>query len=250
MVAKKTKKPVTKKVTKKKVVKKKDTDLVVVTEKAIMEPEKDGNKYTLQTSFVKEKQILKILQRTPAEHIYSRPAKGGGTWSYVTGTYIKKVLNYVFGWLWDFEIIEHGEKGNQVWVLGRLTVKDGKGLTITKTQFGRADIKCKRGTKEPLDFGNDLKAASTDALKKCASEFGIASDIYGKNEFKDIKKTVKKDDQKEITFENAKGLIEKETDEGALFAFLEQVKKSKKYTAEQKKEINRLVSGRVDQLNT
>lgn len=37
-----------------------------------------------------------------------------------------------------------------------------------------------------LDFGNDLKAASTDALKKCASLLGIASDVYGKSEYKDI----------------------------------------------------------------
>ena len=35
-------------------------------------------------------------------------------------------------------------------------------------------------------MGNDLKAATTDALKKCASELGIASDIYAPNEFKAI----------------------------------------------------------------
>ena len=40
-----------------------------------------------------------------------------------------------------------------------------------------------------LDYGNDLKAATTDALKKCASELGIASDIYGANEFKEIAET-------------------------------------------------------------
>ena len=39
---------------------------------------------------------------------------------------------------------------------------------------------------QPLDLGNDLKAATTDALKKCASELGIASDIYAPNEFKAI----------------------------------------------------------------
>ena len=37
-----------------------------------------------------------------------------------------------------------------------------------------------------MDLGNDLKAATTDALKKCASELGIASDIYAPNEFKSI----------------------------------------------------------------
>jgi len=34
-----------------------------------------------------------------------------------------------------------------------------------------------------VDFGNDMKAAATDALKKCASELGIASDVYGTAEY-------------------------------------------------------------------
>jgi hypothetical protein len=53
-------------------------------------------------------------------------------------------------------------------------------------QFGRVDIKFKRGTKFPLDIGNDLKAATTDALKKCAAELGIAADIYNAREFREI----------------------------------------------------------------
>jgi len=134
-----------------------------------------------------QQQLLFILQKTPKEHIYTRPAKGGGEWEYVTGVYVKKVLNYCFGWRWDFEIKEHGREGNLVWVLGRLTIKNQKNEPIiVKEQFGRADIKFKKGTKTPLDYGNDLKAAATDALKKCASELGIASDVYGKNEFREI----------------------------------------------------------------
>lgn len=58
---------------------------------------------------------------------------------------------------------------------------------VVKEQFGRADIKFKRDSKDMVDYGNDLKAATTDALKKCAAELGIASDVYGKNEFKEIK---------------------------------------------------------------
>jgi hypothetical protein len=44
----------------------------------------------------------------------------------------------------------------------------------------------KRGTQDPLNLGNDYKAAATDALKKCAADIGIASDIYGKDEFREI----------------------------------------------------------------
>lgn len=137
-------------------------------------------------------QLLKILQKTPKEHIYTRPGKGGGNWEYVTGTYVKKILNYVFGWNWDFEILNESVQANQVIVKGKLTVRDKKNNPIIKEQYGRADVKVKKGTKIPLDLGNDYKAATTDALKKCASELGIASDIYGKNEFKEVQLVDKK----------------------------------------------------------
>jgi hypothetical protein len=107
----------------------------------------------------------------------------------VTGVYVKKALNYVFGWMWDFNIVDKGREGDLVWVQGRLTIKNKSGKEmIVKEQFGRADIKFLRGTKTPVDYGNDLKAAATDALKKCASELGIASDVYGKQEFQEIQK--------------------------------------------------------------
>lgn len=142
----------------------------------------------LVPSFLKSQQLLHILQRTPREHVYKRKGKGGQEFEYVTGTYMKKVLNYAFGWMWDFKVLEHGQEKNLIWVLGELTVKDMKGHSITKTQFGRSDVKFYRDkTKGTVDFGNDLKAATTDALKKCAAELGIASDVYGKEEFKDIK---------------------------------------------------------------
>jgi hypothetical protein len=142
---------------------------------------------SLAQSPINSKQILHIMQKTPKDHVYSRPAKGGGNWDYVTGVYVKKVLNYAFGWQWDFEVKDHGREGSLVWVLGRLTCRLSGDQHIIKEQFGRADIKTKRGSSELLDFGNDLKAATTDALKKCASELGIASDIYGKEEFNEIK---------------------------------------------------------------
>ena len=157
--------------------------VVAPTVDELAQPMMDGKQLALPKTWVSEKQIMRMVQRTPSEHVYTRLAKGGGTWSYVTGAYVEKVLNFVFGFMWDFEIIEHGIEGGQVWVKGKLTVKDPAGHEITKMQFGRADIKMKK-TGGMLDFGNDLKGASTDALKKCASLLGIASDIYGKTEYK------------------------------------------------------------------
>lgn len=139
-------------------------------------------------------QLNYLFAATPKKHVYKRAAKGGGQWQYVTGVYVKKVLNMLFGWNWSFSVLEHkfDLEVKQAYVLGRLTVK-ANGQEIIKEQFGRVDIKFKRtpdeetGRRMPLDLGNDLKAAATDALKKCASELGIASDVYAPNEFKAIK---------------------------------------------------------------
>lgn len=157
---------------------------------ALAIPEVNGRKLSLVPTIFQSQQVLHMLQRTPKEHVYQRPGKGGGTWNFVTGAYVKKSLNYIFGWLWNFEVVDKGREGDQVWVQGRLTILNPQTFApmIIKEHFGRADMKFKKGTKDPLDYGNDLKAAATDALKKCASEFGIASDIYAGNEFKEIKK--------------------------------------------------------------
>lgn len=148
------------------------------------------SKYFIPKTWISEKQVLQILQRTPKEHIYQRKGKAGQTWDYVTGNYVEKVLNYVFGWNWDFEIVKQeliGDKGKQqVITLGKLVVKDDQGHEITKSQNGRKDVAYKKDTTEYLDLGNDYKASATDCLKKCASLLGIASDLYGKQEFREI----------------------------------------------------------------
>jgi hypothetical protein len=157
-----------------------------------------------------EKQLERLLQKTPKQYVKERPAKGGGKWEYVTGGYIRKVLNLMFGWDWDFEIISEMIQGKEAIVKGRLTCRSN-GKTITKMQYGNKDIVFKtekvfnsdgtpkmiekygkqvqetKPTDEPLSLGNDLKAAATDCLKKCAAEIGIAADIYNKEDFREIK---------------------------------------------------------------
>jgi len=159
-----------------------------------LEPIKEGGKFMIPKTWVSERQAIQILQKTPPQYVMSRPAKGGGSWDYVPGWYIQKVLNFTFGWNWDYEVVQEPtvseiiqlieNKIDQLWVTGKLTVKDDKGHSIVKTQTGRADIKFRKGTRTALDIGNDLKSAHTDALKKCASQLGIASDIYGRHELK------------------------------------------------------------------
>lgn len=130
-------------------------------------------------------QLALLLKNTPAKYVKKRPAKGGGTWDYVTGGYVRKCLNLMFGWDWSFEIIDEKILHGEAIVKGRLTC-NSNGKTIVKMQFGNKDIMFKKGTEIPLSIGNDLKAAATDALKKCAAEIGIAADIYNKEDFTPI----------------------------------------------------------------
>ena len=148
------------------------------------------------------------MGRTPPEQLKTRPAKGGGSWTYVNGAYCVKMLNLVFGMNWSFKVVKHEFDINvgQCFVLGELTCVL-KGQTITKQQFGRQEIKFltepkfddqgnpvmnrwgkqeRIKTNQPMDIGNDLKGATTDALKKCATLFGFFSDVYYADDFKDI----------------------------------------------------------------
>lgn len=133
-------------------------------------------------------QIQKFFSETPKDKIRSRPAKGGGKWDYVAGSYVTQVLNSLFGFDWNFTITTSMDEAlktaatGTVVVQGRLEVRVGDRY-IVKEQYGRKDVAYKKDTKVPLDFGNDMKAAATDAKKKCASELGLFADVYSKEDF-------------------------------------------------------------------
>ena len=143
------------------------------------------------------KQMGHLLKKTPAKYVKERPAKGGGKWKYVTGGYVKKCLNLMFGWDWDFEIVHQEVVFKQVIVKGRLTCRTN-GKTIVKMQYGNKDIMYKKGTEDTLDIGNEFKAAATDCLKKCSAEIGIAADIYNPEEFREIQVGDKSDSKPEL----------------------------------------------------
>ena len=126
-------------------------------------------------------QISKIQQPTPIDQLEEKDM-GYGVLTYVSIGYIIDVLNDIFNFDWSFEVTDQQVGNVNVYVRGKLTVGD-----ISKEQYGGSAIKF---TKEiykdgilvkpskVMDIGNDLKSASSDALKKCASLFGIASDVY------------------------------------------------------------------------
>jgi len=169
--------------------------------KEIKRLELDITQVTRTKSLFNENQIQKIWNSTPARYKYTRPAKGGGNWTYIKASYVRKVLDSVFGFNWSFaidtslaEAYEVAKFTKACVVKGTLTGRvksDGQWVEISKTQFGRSEVKFLRdvdefGQKMPLDFGNDMKAATSDCLKKCASLFGIGADVYEPTEFMEI----------------------------------------------------------------
>lgn len=176
----------------------------------------DENDLSLVTgNSLNAQQLDLILKRTPEQYVKKRPAKGGGQWEYVTGGYVKKCLNLMFGWDWDFEIISEQFQFGEAIVKGRLSCRSN-GKMIVKMQYGNKDIIYRKQSAEeitskaeriPLSIGNDLKAAATDCLKKCAAEIGIAADIYNKEDFREVRV-----DTSEVTIEDLKGLLELKKD--------------------------------------
>jgi hypothetical protein len=104
-----------------------------------------------------------------------RDVRGGVELTYITGEQVTSRLNEVLGVEnWSFRVLRHDidKEADEVWVLGELTATID-GVTIVKQQFGSQKLKRSRSTGTALDLGFDLKGASTDAMKKCASLLGI-----------------------------------------------------------------------------
>ena len=170
------------------------TALVPITPKDL-DPVKEGRKMMIPKTWVSERQASFIVQKTPKQFIKTRAGRGGQTYSYIPGHYFKRALKFGFGWNWDFfiddqEAVGLGESWGQVITRGHLVVKDDEGHTISKSDNGKADIKYLKGTKTPMDLGNDFKASATDCLKRCAVQLGIGSDVYGADEMKSAGYTV------------------------------------------------------------
>lgn len=101
--------------------------------------------------------------------------RGGIQVTFISGEQVVSRLNEVLGVAgWSFRVLRqevHAE-ADEVWALGELMADIG-GKTVARQQFGSQKIKRSRTTGVPLDLGFDLKGATTDALKKCASWLGV-----------------------------------------------------------------------------
>ncbi len=138
----------------------------------------------LTVAGLNEAQAMILSQRTPVDAIRYRVGRGNGQQlAYVSHAWVTRVLNEAFGfrWSWDVTdtvIVPDLTNPAEVIVRGRLTVTTPDGGTVVKEQFGSTDVKrYKNGG--VISLGDDLKAASSDALKKAASLLGVALDLYG-----------------------------------------------------------------------
>jgi ribosome-binding protein aMBF1 (putative translation factor) len=108
-----------------------------------------------------------------AAQIRRRQGHHGKEVAYVDVAAVITRLNEAFEHEWTFEVTSHEIQENEVIVVGRLTAGG-----ITKMHFGGSSITLDREGRI-VSMADDLKAAASDALKKCASLLGVALEMYG-----------------------------------------------------------------------
>src|SRR5216117_711227 len=115
-----------------------------------------------------------ILERPFApEQIKRRHGTNGDVLDYIEGCTVIQRLNECFDAEWIFEIHEHRVYDDEVVVLGKLTAQG-----VSKSQFGKSRITKSKKDNSIISLGDDLKAAATDCLKKCATLFGVGLHLY------------------------------------------------------------------------
>ena len=121
------------------------------------------------------------------------------------------------------------------------------GYEISKTQYGQHTVA------KNVPIGDAFKAASTDCLKKCASLFGVALDVYwslldSEEKQGKIKAVETKLGAKE-RFENGLKMIKAQTDISTLVEWWEKIKKEKGvYSEDQKEKLINAINGQIEKL--
>lgn len=168
-----------------------------------MEKDKELNSEDTMKVFEKDDlfstvRALQIIQSPTNPAWIKTRGKGKNALDYVSGDTVTRMLNKAFNYKWSFQVLDtrvvpsvdkvyKDFKTNKetvtpqnpvVQVLGRLTVP-GWGI---REQWGS----------QPLQGGADVqehafKSAATDAMKKCASMFGVFLDLYGADGVNELK---------------------------------------------------------------
>ena len=185
--------------------------------------------------------------KTPPQFIKSRPGRGNQKVTYVEGGYVVSVLNRVFGPLnWNFKVIEEKQDPKGISVLGQLAIIDHvKGYRIEKEQYGGSAIK------DNVPLSDVRKAAATDSLKKCASLFGVAIDVYWPQldnvevEPAPRQTPAQKAQKVESLFEKSKSYINAQTDKKILKQLKERLDENGDFTVAEKLQLNKLLDAKL-----
>lgn len=186
----------------------------------------------IQCSAFTDEQLILLREPTPESEIEYKEDKSGFKYKTVKGSYMKKRMNLIFGFNYDFEIKsrEYFQASSEVLVEGRLTIRSGN-FTIIKEQFGKHTLTSTTKTSGnktytfASDIGNAYKSAATDSFKKCASEIGLCWDIYTQEapETKGEIKTEEDHNAKKIT-ERLEHFLKSQTTLEGLKGVIEQFK--------------------------
>jgi len=117
---------------------------------------------------VKQELLQKLIHPFRDNQVKQRQGPRGKVLDYIETHNVIARLNASLAGDWSFDIVEHQRLGDEVVVLGRLTVFADQPLV--KTAFGSS-----RADGAP---GDDLKAAASDALKKAATLLGVGLHLY------------------------------------------------------------------------
>lgn len=104
--------------------------------------------------------------------VKSRQGGQGMSFDYIPTEYAIELLNEAFDYAWDSRVFFHEKLDDCVIVGVELKIWEDQGNPIVKQQFGSCKIN--RG----VDVGSAFKGAASDGLKKCASQFGLALELY------------------------------------------------------------------------
>jgi recombination DNA repair RAD52 pathway protein len=109
------------------------------------------------------------------EQIKQREGNFGKKLDYIEGHAVIQRLNDAFDGDWSFTLTHHEilKDTDEVIVIGQLNAGG-----IVKSQFGSSRITRAKETGDIISLADDLKAATTDALKKAATLLGVGLHLY------------------------------------------------------------------------
>jgi len=116
---------------------------------------------------------LALSEPFPHDAVKQRKGNFGQTLDYIDAPSVIARLNETLE-EWSFTVLEQIIDPDEVIVKGRLQI----GSSIHE-QFGGSSITRKKDSGETVSIADDLKAATADCLKKCASTFGVGLYLYG-----------------------------------------------------------------------